>query len=75
MIGNSIDKANFPHKLLTNSHVLRLHKALVNKSSANIKFLKTQFLKCVLHYPLTLKSISCMTELVETSRLLHFSTN
>ena len=45
-IGNSNDEINFPHKLLlTNTHILRLHKAFANGSSANIKLSKTQLHK------------------------------
>ena len=46
VIGNSNDSYNFPHKLLlTNTHVLQLHKAFVNNSSVNIKLSKTQLYK------------------------------
>ena len=46
MIGNSNEEANFQHKLLlTNTQVLRLHKAFANNSSANIKLSKTQLHK------------------------------
>ena len=39
VIGDSNDETNFPHELLlTNTQVLRLCKAFVNGSSANIKF-------------------------------------
>ena len=42
MIGNSNDKTNFPHKLLsTNTQVSKI------RSSANIKFSKTQFSKMI----------------------------
>ena len=42
VIGNSNDETNFPHKLLlTNRQVSRLHKALANNFSANIKLSKT----------------------------------
>ena len=38
VIGNSNDENNFPYKsLLTNTQVLRLHKAFANTSSANTK--------------------------------------
>ena len=43
---NPNDQSNFPHKLLlTNTQVLRLRKAFVNNSSANIKLSKTQLHK------------------------------
>ena len=42
-IGESNDNINFPHKLiLTNTQVSSIREALVNGSSANIKFSKTQ---------------------------------
>ena len=42
VIGESTEKANFPHKLLlTDTQVLRLHKTFANGLSANIKLLKT----------------------------------
>ena len=49
MIGDSNDEANFPHKLLllTNTQVSKIHKAIANDSSVNIKFLKTQLFKMV----------------------------
>ena len=38
VIGNSNDENNFPYKsLLTNTQVLRFHKAFANTSSANTK--------------------------------------
>ena len=41
MVGDSKDETNFPHKLLlTNTQILRLRKAFVNDSSANIKLSK-----------------------------------
>ena len=44
--GYSNDKKNFPHKLLlTNRQVLRLCKAFLNNSSANINLSKTQLHK------------------------------
>ena len=46
VIDNFDDETNFPKRLLlTNTQVLRLHKALVNISSANIKLSKTQLYK------------------------------
>ena len=46
IVGNSNDENNFPHKLLlTKTQVLRLHKAFLNNSSANIKSLKTLLYK------------------------------
>ena len=43
MIGNSSDEFGFTHKLsLTNTQVLRLCKAFMNNSSANIKLSKIQ---------------------------------
>ena len=43
MIGNSNDKANFPHKLLlANIQVVNLSKAFANNLSANIKLSKIQ---------------------------------
>ena len=46
MIDNFDDETNFPKiLLLTNTQVLRLHKALVNISSANIKLSKIQLYK------------------------------
>ena len=39
MIGESSDKANFPHGLLlTNRQISSIHKAFSNNSSADIKF-------------------------------------
>ena len=44
VIGNSNDETHFPHKLLlTNTEGLRLRKAFVNGSSANIKLQKLNF--------------------------------
>ena len=41
MIGNSDDKANFPHKLLlTNRQVANLRKAFANHTSTSIKLSK-----------------------------------
>ena len=38
LIVNSNDETNFPHQLLiTNTQVLKLHKAFANGSSANVK--------------------------------------
>ena len=45
LIGHSNDETNFPHKLLTNTHVSKICKAFANVSSANIKFSKTQLSK------------------------------
>ena len=46
VVDDSNNENNFPHKLLlTNTHVLRLHKASSNNSSANIKLSKTQLHK------------------------------
>ena len=46
VVSDSYDENNFPHKLLlTNTQVLRHHKALANNSSANIKLSKTQLHK------------------------------
>ena len=42
LIEHSIDETNFPHKLLTNTQVLKNCKAFANGSSANVKFSKTQ---------------------------------
>ena len=43
VVGDYNDEANFPNKLLlTNTQALRLHKALPNGLSANIKLSKTQ---------------------------------
>ena len=41
VVSDSNDETDFPHKLLlTSTQVLRLHKAFVNSSSANIKLSK-----------------------------------
>ena len=46
MIGNSADKANFPHKLLlTNRQVAILRKAFANHTSTDIKLSKAQLNK------------------------------
>ena len=46
MIGNFLDRCNFPHKLsLTNIQTSKLRKAFANSSSANIKLSKTQLHK------------------------------
>ena len=43
MIGNSNDKINFPHELLsTNRQVTNLRKASANNSSTDINLSKTQ---------------------------------
>ena len=48
MIGNSDDKTNFPHELLsTNRQVANLHKTFVNNSSTDIKLSKTQLSKMI----------------------------
>ena len=54
VIASSSDEASFAHKLLlTNTQVLRLCRAFVNKSLAHITFSKTQVSK--LRYPFILK--------------------
>ena len=46
VVGDSIDENNFQHELLlTNTQVLRLHKAFANKFPANINLQKTQMHK------------------------------
>ena len=46
VVGDSNDENNFPHKsFLTNTQVPRIHKALANNSSANVKLSKTQLHK------------------------------
>ena len=48
MIGDVNDETDFSRKLLlTNTKVSRLHKALVNNSSTNIKLSKIQLPKMV----------------------------
>ena len=48
MIGESNDKANFPHELLlTDRQISSIRKAFSNNSSANIKFSKTQLSKMI----------------------------
>ena len=48
MIGDSNDKANFPHELLlTDRQVSSIRKAFANNSSADIKFSKTQLSKMI----------------------------
>ena len=48
MIGDSNDKAIFPHELLlTDRQISSIHKAFSNNSSANIKFSKTQLSKII----------------------------
>ena len=43
MIGESNNKANFPHELLlTDRQISSIRKAFSNNSSADIKFSKTQ---------------------------------
>ena len=45
-VDDSIDENNFQHELLlTNTQVLRLHKAFANKFPANINLQKTQMHK------------------------------
>ena len=46
MIGDSNDKANFPHELLlTDRQISSIRKAFSNNSSVDIKFSKTQLSK------------------------------
>ena len=48
MIGNSDDKANFPHELLlTNRQVANICKTFANNSLTDIKLSKTQLSKMV----------------------------
>ena len=48
MIGNSIDKTSFCHKLLlSNRQVANLSKAFANDSSKDIKLSKTQLSKMI----------------------------
>ena len=47
MIGDSNDEANFPHELLLTDKFLVSVKIFQKKSSANIKFLKTQLSKMI----------------------------
>ena len=48
MTGNSNDKINFPHKLLsTNKQVANLRKAFAKHTSADIKLSKTQLSKMI----------------------------
>ena len=48
MIGDSIDKGNFPHELLlTKRQVSRFRKAFANNSSVDIKFSKAQLSKMI----------------------------
>ena len=48
MIGDSNDKANFPHELLlTDRQVSSIRKAFANNSSVDIKFSKTQLSKMI----------------------------
>ena len=48
MIGDSNDKANFPHELLlTDRQVSSIRKAFANNSSINIKLSKTQLSKMI----------------------------
>ena len=43
--GNSNDETNYPHKLLTDTQVLKICKAFANGSLANLKLPKTQLSK------------------------------
>ena len=46
MIGDSNDKGNFPHELLsTDRQVSSIRKAFANNASVDIKFLKNSFIK------------------------------
>ena len=46
MIGDSHDKTNFPHELLsTDRQVSNIHKAFANHSSADIKLSKNSIIK------------------------------
>ena len=48
MIGDSNDKANFPHQLLlTDRQISSIRKAFANNSSVDIKFSKTQLSKMI----------------------------
>ena len=48
VVGNSNDETKFPNKLLlTNTQILKIHKACANGSSANINFSKTQLSKMI----------------------------
>ena len=48
MIGESNDKANFPHELLlTDRQISSIRKAFSNNSSVDIKFSKTQLSKMI----------------------------
>ena len=47
MIGDSNDKGNFPHELLTDRQVSSICKAFSNNSSVDIKFSKTQLSKVI----------------------------
>ena len=47
MIGDSNDKTNFPHELLTDRQVSSIRKAFANNSSVDIKFSKTQLSKMI----------------------------
>ena len=48
MIGESNDKANFPHELLlTDRQISSIRKAFSNNSSADIKFPKTQLSRMI----------------------------
>ena len=45
MTGDSDDKINFPHELLTNRQVANLRKTFANYLSSDIKLSKTQISK------------------------------
>ena len=47
MIGDSNDKGNFRHELLTNRQVSNIRKVFSNTSSPDIKFSKTQLSKII----------------------------
>ena len=48
MIGDSNDKGNFLHELLTNRQVSSILKALSNNSSVDTKFSKAQLSKMII---------------------------
>ena len=45
MVGSTNDEANFLLKLLTNTQISKIRKAIANSLSADIKFSKTQLSK------------------------------
>ena len=47
LIENFNDEVDFPHKLLTDTQVLKICKTFANSLSANIKFSKTQLFKMI----------------------------